>query len=143
MAHSIETSNLTKHFQLKDKICEAVNEVNIRVDGGELLGLLGPNGAGKTTLIKLLCTLILPTRGSASICGRDIVRDAGIVRDSIGLIDGGERSLVENEARCPVCARDVGRCHPRADIEAFWHRLRACTYGWLYRHEGRNCGPRC
>ncbi len=93
MAYLIETSNLTKHFTLKGKICKAVSDVNIKVDEGELLGLLGPNGAGKTTLIKMLCTLILPTRGNAMIGGRDIVKDEKIVRNSIGLINGGERSF--------------------------------------------------
>ena len=58
--YSIETKNLTKKF--KDKI--AVNEVDLKINQGELFALLGTNGAGKTTTIKMLSGLILPTSGS-------------------------------------------------------------------------------
>lgn len=73
----------------------AVDHVDLHVRSGELFGLLGPNGAGKTTLIKMLCTLILPTEGSAKVGGYDIVREAARVRESIGWLHGetGGRAL--------------------------------------------------
>ena len=60
---------------------------------GELFGLLGPNGAGKTTLTKMLCTLILPTSGRATVCGHDVVAEAPAVRELVGLVDCQERSF--------------------------------------------------
>lgn len=59
---------------------------------GELFGLLGPNGAGKTTLIKLLCTLITPTMGGATVNGFDL-HDELQVKGSIGLVTSDERSF--------------------------------------------------
>ncbi|MCD6289944.1 MAG: ABC transporter ATP-binding protein [Anaerolineae bacterium] len=70
----------------------AVDRVTIRIREGEMFGLLGPNGAGKTTLVKLLCTLILPSSGSARVAGYDL-RDDSHVRRVIGLSTGDERSF--------------------------------------------------
>ncbi len=105
MEYSIETYDLTKKFALqkgftdflvhpfrKDELT-AVKKVNIKIGKGELFGILGPNGAGKTTLIKLLCTLILPTEGTAYVNGYNIVGDSGKVRESIGFITTDERSF--------------------------------------------------
>jgi ABC-2 type transport system ATP-binding protein len=54
--------------------------ISLEVHQREVLGLLGPNGAGKTTLLEILSTLLLPTGGQATICGYDVVREAGQVR---------------------------------------------------------------
>jgi len=70
----------------------AVQDVNIAVEQGELLGLVGPNGAGKTTLIKLLSTLIVPTAGTATVNGYDL-QEEGRIKASIGLVTGDERSF--------------------------------------------------
>lgn len=64
----------------------ALDQVNLKVKDGELFGLLGPNGAGKTTFIKILCTLILPTNGTAIINGFDVVKDREAVIKSIGVM---------------------------------------------------------
>jgi ABC-2 type transport system ATP-binding protein len=65
---------------------EAVREVSIRVAEGEIFGFLGPNGAGKTTTINMLCTLLRPTSGHASVNSFDVVRQRSEVRRSIGLV---------------------------------------------------------
>ncbi|HEC93745.1 MAG TPA: ATP-binding cassette domain-containing protein [Candidatus Atribacteria bacterium] len=98
----IVTENLTKWFKRKTKYSwanrnadeiVAVDHVNIHIKKGEIYGLLGPNGAGKTTLVKMLTTLILPTLGTASVNGYDILAKPKQVRTSIGLVTGHERSF--------------------------------------------------
>ncbi len=66
----IETHGLTKHYS-RGKI-RALEDLSISVEAGRIFSLLGPNGAGKTTLIKLLLGIVFPTRGSATVLGRDI-----------------------------------------------------------------------
>ncbi|MBM2621666.1 ABC transporter ATP-binding protein [Actinoplanes sp. LDG1-06] len=65
------------------------------VGRGELFGLLGPNGAGKTTTIKLLNTLLIPTSGSARVCGFDVESQTREVRRRIGYVFGGDRGLYD------------------------------------------------
>ena len=77
------------------KEVEAVKGVSFDIAPGELFGLLGPNGAGKTTTIKMLITLLLPTSGSASVLGHDVVTDVRDVRRRIGYVFGGDRGLYE------------------------------------------------
>ena len=82
MPHAIETHQLTKTYgPLK-----AVDSLDIAVEPGEIFGLLGPNGAGKTTVISMLCTILKPTSGSATVNGFDIVKEANKVRKSIGIV---------------------------------------------------------
>jgi ABC-type multidrug transport system ATPase subunit len=69
--------------------------VSFGIEQGELFGLLGPNGAGKTTTIKMLITLLLPTGGSATVLGQDVVRAPREVRRHIGYVFGGDRGLYE------------------------------------------------
>ena len=71
----------------------AVNEVSLQIPQGEIFGLLGPNGAGKTTTIRMLCTLLEPTSGTARVNGFDTVRQANQVRQSLGTVLAGERSI--------------------------------------------------
>ncbi len=63
----------------------ALDNVNLEIQSG-LFGLLGPNGAGKTTLMKILTTLLQPTRGSARIFGHDVKADASTVRSALGFL---------------------------------------------------------
>jgi ABC-2 type transport system ATP-binding protein len=63
----------------------AVQGVDLAVEEGEIYGFLGPNGAGKTTTVRMLTTLLLPTGGSATVAGHDVVREARAVRASIGV----------------------------------------------------------
>ena len=71
----------------------ALDGLSLQVPSGELFGLLGPNGAGKTTTIKILTTLLIPTSGTATVLGLDVVRDAKEIRKRIGFVFGGERGL--------------------------------------------------
>src|SRR5579884_2043077 len=65
---------------------EAVRGVDFEVAAGEVFGFLGPNGAGKTTTINMLCTLLKPTAGSATVAGYDVVLERDDVRRHIGLV---------------------------------------------------------
>ena len=71
----------------------AVNGVDLQIQRGEIFGLLGPNGAGKSTTIRMLCTLLEPTSGTARINGFDLVAQANDVRRSLGTLLAGERSI--------------------------------------------------
>ena len=64
---------------------EAVRDIDLTVEAGEVFGFLGPNGAGKTTTVRMLCTLLPPTAGSATVAGLDVVADAAEVRRRIGV----------------------------------------------------------
>jgi ABC-2 type transport system ATP-binding protein len=77
----------------KTKEIIAVDGISFQVEEGELFGLLGPNGAGKTTTVKMLTTLLIPTGGTASVLGHDVVKAAARIRPHIGFIFGGERGL--------------------------------------------------
>jgi ABC-2 type transport system ATP-binding protein len=65
---------------------EAVKSVNFSVEPGETYGFLGPNGAGKSTTISMLCTLVRPTSGTATVAGYDVVNQRTEVRRQIGLV---------------------------------------------------------
>jgi len=71
----------------------AVQGINFSIKEGEIFGLLGPNGAGKTTTIRMLCTLLQPTSGTATINGYEIARQANLVRQHLGAVLTGERSI--------------------------------------------------
>ena len=78
----IVTQDLSKQF---DDFW-AVEGVNLSVMPGEVLALLGPNGAGKTTTVRMLTSVLRPTRGQAQIAGYDVVKDAQKVRSSVGVL---------------------------------------------------------
>jgi ABC-2 type transport system ATP-binding protein len=63
----------------------AVDGVDLAVQSGEIYGFLGPNGAGKSTVVRMLCTLLLPTSGTASVAGFDVVSEPQQVRINIGV----------------------------------------------------------
>ncbi len=80
--HAIEVRDVVKEFGP----FTAVKGISFAVERGEIFGLLGPNGAGKSTLIRILTTLLHPTKGSALVDGFDVVTQADNVRRSIGVI---------------------------------------------------------
>ena len=71
----------------------ALRGVSFSVDEGEVVGLLGVNGAGKTTIVKIVSTLLLPTRGTAMVAGLDVIRRPRQVRARLGVVFGGDRGL--------------------------------------------------
>ena len=81
-SHVIQLHELKKYF----KEVKAVDGVNFSIHQGEIFGLLGPNGAGKTTILNILCTLLQPTSGTATVCNHDIKKDKDAVRRSIGIV---------------------------------------------------------
>jgi ABC-2 type transport system ATP-binding protein len=81
-AHAIVVKDLVKDF---DGI-RAVDGVSFQVKRGEVFGFLGPNGAGKTTAINMMCTLMRPTDGTATVWGFDAVKEPDDVRASIGIV---------------------------------------------------------
>ena len=81
-ALAIETHQLKRTF--KGGV-EAVRGVDLSVATGEVFGFLGPNGAGKTTMVRMLCTLLPPTDGRATVAGIDVVADPAQVRRRIGV----------------------------------------------------------
>lgn len=72
---------------------EALRGITIQIARGEIFGLLGPNGAGKTTMLRLLATLIVPTRGGGRIDGADLVGQAASVRRAVAYASGDERGF--------------------------------------------------
>lgn len=100
----LETHHLTKEFirrkglssprrPFEKTVFTAVRDITLSVERGEIFGLLGPNGAGKTTLTKMLCTLLLPSAGTASVCGFDLASQQARVKSRIALISSEERSF--------------------------------------------------
>jgi ABC-2 type transport system ATP-binding protein len=79
---AISVSKLVKQFG----DFEAVKGVEFEVGQAEVFGFLGPNGAGKSTTINMLCTLLKPTSGVATVAGYDVVRERDDVRRHIGLV---------------------------------------------------------
>jgi ABC-2 type transport system ATP-binding protein len=85
---------LKKLFRRKFKPpVEALRDVSLSINEGEIFGLIGPNGAGKTTLTKIIATLIQPTSGLAAVKGHDTVRNDEQVRLNVGLANAEERSF--------------------------------------------------
>lgn len=78
----LQTDSLSKNFGP----VLAVKQVDLEVRPGQIVGLLGPNGAGKSTTIKMLCTLLKPSSGTARIVGNDIIKEPFKIRQHIGII---------------------------------------------------------
>ncbi len=100
MSLAIETEGLTKLFEptvgwtfwRRQEKAVAVKDVSLKIERGSVFGLLGRNGAGKTTLTKMLCTLLVPSSGSAQIAGISLANGEAI-RQKVGLVITDERSF--------------------------------------------------
>ena len=85
MSSAVEIHALSKSFGA----AHALDDISFDVNEGELFGLVGPDGAGKTTLFRILTTLLVPDKGSATVLGRDVVRDLWNIRSRVGYMPGG------------------------------------------------------
>ena len=83
MSRALNISRLNKSYAGG---FQALRDVSLEIDHGEIFALLGPNGAGKTTLISIVCGIVNATSGSVLVNGHDIVRDFRITRSLIGLV---------------------------------------------------------
>jgi ABC-2 type transport system ATP-binding protein len=81
---AVEITGLEKRY--RGLAAPAVDDLNLTIESGEILGLLGPNGSGKTTTLLILCGILKPTRGSVRIHGVDVVRDRRRARAMVGYV---------------------------------------------------------
>ncbi|APM40222.1 ABC transporter ATP-binding protein [Clostridium kluyveri] len=87
----LEIKNISKEF----KDIKAVDNLSFHVSEGEIVGLLGENGAGKTTTLRMISTMLKPTRGTIEVNGYDVIREPSKVRGEIGILFGGEVGLYD------------------------------------------------
>jgi ABC-2 type transport system ATP-binding protein len=104
----IEINNLTKQYGKH----RGIDNVSFSVKEGEIFGFIGPNGAGKSTTIRTLLALIHPTSGSATIFGKDCIKEAPVIAQDIGYLPS-ETFFYENNQRLflhmhPNCLRLTG-----------------------------------
>lgn len=78
--NAVEINHLTRKF----KDFSAVDDISFYIPQGEIFGLLGPNGAGKTTTIRILCGIMLPTSGTASVLGYNVTQNPNEIKSRIG-----------------------------------------------------------
>jgi len=118
---AIEARDLVKTFHMGwmgRRSTEALRGVSLSVPRGVIFGLLGPNGAGKTTLLSILATLLEPDRGTVTILGHDVRREAALVRRRLNMASGN--------------ASFVWSMHV-SEIVAFYGRLYGLTGALLRR----------
>ena len=82
----IEVRDLSKTFPGPNGPVSAVDGIHFSVHPGEVFGLLGPNGAGKTTTLRMLCTVLRPTGGTATVAGYDVIEQPSEVRRHVGFL---------------------------------------------------------
>jgi ABC-2 type transport system ATP-binding protein len=109
----IQTNNLTKQYG----DFKAVDQLNLSVNEGEIVGFLGPNGAGKTTTLLMLMGLSLPTSGTATVGGHDVVNDSKAVRQIAGMLPEGAGYYEDLTARQNL--KYIGQLNdmPKPEIE--------------------------
>ena len=90
--NAIEVKNVSKNYGR----VKALDDVSFFVGKGEVFGLIGPDGAGKTSMFRILCSLLLPETGTASVDGFDVVRQMRQVRCRVGYMPG-KFSLYQDE----------------------------------------------
>lgn len=85
MTHAIEIEGLSKVYN--DEV-HALKDINLKVESGEIFGLIGPDGAGKSSLMRILATLLYPTKGWTKVLDKDCVKDYKYIRNNIGYMPG-------------------------------------------------------
>lgn len=116
----IDAKGLARTFRTRTGVVEAVRGVDFQIAEGEIVGFLGPNGAGKTTTQRMLATLLLPTAGTATVGGCDLLKDPVGVRKILGYVSqaGGTNPLaaVDEElvVQAELCGLKRGEAQQRA-----------------------------
>ena len=119
---AVAAEGLVKTYRGRAATVEAVRDVDLRVERGEIFGFLGPNGAGKSTTVRMLTTLLTLTSGTARVAGLDVAREPDAVRRRIGValqeagLDPRQtgRELLELQGRLfDLSARSTRRSTPR------------------------------
>jgi ABC-2 type transport system ATP-binding protein len=103
--NAVQAFKLTKQF---DGLV-AVNGIDLEIKKGELFSLLGPNGAGKTTTIRMLCCLLKPTKGTASVLGYDVVKTPFAVKRLIGV--SPQETILSERLNCWENLALIGKVH--------------------------------
>lgn len=143
MPDAVTAHNLTKRFGS----FVAVNEVSFAVQTGEVFGFLGPNGSGKSTTMRILCGLLLPTSGTATVVGLDVRRQGGRIRERLGYMPQGfslyeELTVEENirfyaglySVRPADLQRRLAELAERLELAAVLDRFtRTLSTGWRQR----------
>ena len=86
--YSVIVENIIKTYGVKKNIITALDDISFEVKQGELYGIIGPDGAGKTSLFRILTTLLLADKGSATVDGFDVVKDYKEIRKHVGYMPG-------------------------------------------------------
>lgn len=86
--NAIEIKNIVKTYTSKNGSVTALDDISFSVKEGEIFGLIGPDGAGKTSLFRILTTVLLADKGTASVCGFDVQKDFRKIRDIVGYMPG-------------------------------------------------------
>jgi len=102
---TVETRNVAKYFGRGSMLSRlasrgarqhgapALDDVSFALHAGDIAALVGHNGAGKSTLLRVLATLLLPSAGSAQVCGHDVASDDRAVRAHVSLVTADDRSM--------------------------------------------------
>jgi ABC-2 type transport system ATP-binding protein len=144
-ASAVEVQGLVRRFG----DLAAVDDVSFSVPTGQIFGLLGPNGAGKSTTIKILCTLLQPSQGTARVAGHDVVAEPAAVRRCLGLIfqdpavDDRLTARENLKIHCMIYGVPRGERRARMDEALAWigltaeadHRMRTFSGGMRRRLE--------
>lgn len=129
----IRTAKLSKTFTGRKKnVVEAVRQIDFEVEKGEIFGLLGPNGAGKSTTMRMLCTLLVPTGGTATVTGFDLETEPHEIRKRIGYVGqkGGLEQVATGRENLLLHAQlyRMSRAEAERRIDALIERLKLSTF---------------
>ncbi len=112
----IHAEGLTREFRVGKETVQAVRGLTLDVQEGELVAFLGPNGAGKSTSLRMLTTLLVPTSGTATVAGFDVVADPASVRQRIGYVGQGHGAADDQHVRDEVVTQ--GRSYGMSRVDA-------------------------